>query len=312
MLNATDLKGIIPPTTTPLTPDDTIDRAAVGRLMDFFVEGGAGAIFALGSSGESVCMTREQKLDMVDATADALAGRLPLLTGISSTCYRESLALAHEFAEMGADAVVATAPYFFHYSQQELIDYFTRLAEAGPLPLLIYDIPVRTGNSLTAETILTLAQHERIIGLKDTTNDVLRGIQITHALRGDDGFAMFQGTEGLLTLSVLNGYAGGVLGIANVCPRLCREVYDAAAAGDAERARELQEWIDRAFPFFFAPNPGATHTSGILGAMKVAQELQGLCDRRVLFPLTTLTDEQAARVREVLQPVADAGWLSFD
>jgi len=279
--------------------------------MDWLGEAGMGAMFALGSSGEIPCMTDDQKLATVDAVADSLAGRLPLLAGVTSSCYQTSLGLAREFARMGVDAVVATCPYFFHYSQDELTEYFTRLAEESPVPLLIYDIPVRTGNPLTADTILRLADHERIIGLKDTTGDLERGMQVTWALRDRDDFAMFQGSERLTAVSVLNGYAGAVLGIANVCPRLCAELYRAAAAGDLAQARELQAWINRAFPFFFAANPGAGHTSGILGAMKVGQELQGLCGRRLLFPMGTLNDEQAQRVRAALQPLADEGWISF-
>ncbi len=311
MLKAADLRGIIPPTTTPLTAEGGIDRTAVARLMDFLVEAGVAAVFVLGSSGETPLMARDQKLEMVDAVADNLAGRLPLLAGVTDSSWQVSVELAREFAQMGADAVVATCPYFFHYSQQELTDYFIRLAEHSPLPLLIYDIPMRTGNRLEPETVLTLAAHERIIGLKDTTGDLERGMQIARALSPDAGFAMFQGSERLLLVSLLTGYAGGVLGLANVAPRLCQALYEAVVAGDIGRGRELQALIDRVFPFFFAANPGATHTSGILGAMKVGQELQGLCSRRCLFPLTTLTDEQAERVRAALQPLAEAGWLDI-
>lgn len=311
MLSATDLKGIIPPTTTPLTSGEAIDRDAVARLMDYFVDAGVGAIFALGSSGEFACMSATLKLDLVDAIADSLGGRVPLLAGVTSASYRVSLDLAREFGERGVDAIVATTPYYFHYRQTELIEYFTRLAESSPLPLVIYDIPARADNELAPETVLTLSEHERIIGIKDSTGNIERGIDLATALRGRDDFAMFQGSERLLAMAVLSGYSGGVLGFANAFPRLCVAVYEAAANHDIARAQDLQELISGAFPWFFAADPGTTNGSSIVGAMKVGQELQGLCSRRTFFPMRQLTDDDVQNIRRYIDPLADAGWLTY-
>ncbi len=311
MLNATDLKGIIPPTTTPLTSEETICRESVGRLMDFFVDAGVGGMFVLGSSGECPCMTIERKLEMVDAVADALAGRLPLLAGVTSPSWGVTSSLAHEFAQRGADAVVATTPYFFHYSQCELKSWFTRLAEESPVPLFIYDIPGRSDNSLTLDTVLALSEHERIIGLKDSSGDIERGLQLAYALAGRDDFSIFQGSERLLSISILMGYHGGVQGIANVAPRLCTAVYEAAVAGDVPETNRLQNLINKAFPYFFAADPGTTHGSAIVGAMKAVQELQGLCHRRPFFPMRTLTDDDVAAIRVYTDPLAEAGWITY-
>ncbi len=311
MLSATDLKGIIPPTTTPLTSDEAIDRDSVARLMDYFVDAGVGAIFALGSSGECPCMTTALKLDMVDAIADALGGRVPFLAGVTSTSYRVSLDLAREFGERGVDAIVATTPYYFHYRQTELIDYFTRLAEESPLPLVIYDIPGRSDNDLAPETVLDLSEHQRIIGIKDSTGNIERGIDIATALRARDDFAMFQGSERLLALAVLSGYDGGVVGLANAFPRLCVAVCEAAASRDLQRAQELQELVNSVFPWFFAADPGTTNGSGIVGAMKVGQELQGLCSRRTFFPMRRLTDEDVQSIKSYIDPLAEAGWITY-
>ncbi len=311
MLSASDLKGIIPPTTTPLTSDETICRESVARLMDFFVDAGVGGMFVLGSSGECPCMTVERKLEMVDAVADSLAGRLPLLGGVTSPSWAISISLAHEFAERGVDAIVATTPYYFHYSQCELKNWFTRLAEESPVPLFIYDIPGRSDNPLTVDTILTLSEHERIIGLKDSSGDIERGLGIADALDGRDDFSIFQGSERLLATSILQGYHGGVQGIANIAPRLCTAVYEAAAAGDLPEARKLQRLIHNAFPYFFAADPGTTNASGIVGAMKAVQELQGLCSRRTFFPMRTLTDDDVAAIRVYTDPLAEAGWITY-
>lgn len=311
MLQADSLRGIIPPTTTPLTPDETVDREAVGRIMDYFVAAGVSAIFALGSSGEAPALTRELRLDLVDACLDALGGRLPLLAGVFSPSFQESVLQAERVAEMGADAIVATTPYYFLYGQEQLFEYFTALTKASPVPLVIYDIPSRADNQLAPQTILRLAENERIVGVKDSTGDLERGIDLVNALAGHDGFVIMQGSEGLLGPSLLMGYGGAVMGFANACPRLCVAIYEAATAGDVARTRELQALLNDAYPFFFVAEPGTANVGGIIGAMKTAQELQGLCSRRTLFPARQITDEDVLKIKAYLDPLAEAGWLDY-
>ncbi len=311
MLEAYHLKGIVPPTTTPLTEYETIDRDAVGRLMDWFVDAGVTAVFALGSSGEGPGLTREMRLEMVDACADALGGRLPLLAGVSSPSFQESVLQAGEVAERGADAVVATCPYYFLYGQQQLFDYFTALADASPLPLLVYDIPSRSDNELEIDTVLRLADDERIVGLKDSTGNIERGIGIVNALGGRDDFVMMQGSERLLAPALLMGYQGAVMGMANACPKLCVALHEAGTAGDVARTRELQETLNGVFPYFFAAEPGTRNVGSIVGAMKTAQELQGLCSRRLLFPARPISDGDVQRIKAYLDPIAEAGWIEY-
>ncbi len=311
MLQASDLKGIVPPTTTPLTETEELDREAVGRLMDWFVDGGVTGVFALGSSGEAPSMTREMRSDLVDACADALGGRLPLLAGVSSPSFRESVLQAAQVAELGADAIVATCPYYFFYGQEQLYEYFTALADASALPLVIYDIPARSDNELAPETVLRLAEHERIVGLKDSTGNIERGIDLVNALQGNDGFVMMQGSERLLGPALLMGYEGAVMGIANACPRLCVAIHEAATAGDLRRTRELQELLNDVFPYFFAAEPGAANVGSIVGAMKTAQELQGLCSRRTFFPARPISDEDVQRIKAYLDPLEEAGWIEY-
>lgn len=311
MLQASDLKGIVPPTTTPLTDDDAVDRDGVGRLMDWFVDAGCVGIFAIGSSGEGPSLTREMRLEMVDACADALGGRIPLLAGVSSPSYRESLLQAEGAAELGADAIVATCPYYFLYAQSQLRDYFVALAEASAVPLVIYDIPARADNPLEVHTVLELAEHERIIGLKDSSGNIERGINIVNALAGRDDFTIMQGSEQLLGVAALMGYGGAVMGMANACPKLFVALLEAGREGDVARVRELQETVNAAFPYFFAAEPGTRNVGTIVGAMKTAQELQGLISRRLLFPARQVTDEDAERIKVFLEPLAEAGWIEL-
>jgi 4-hydroxy-tetrahydrodipicolinate synthase len=279
--------------------------------MDWFVDAECVGIFALGSSGEGPSLTREMRFEMVDACADALGGRLPLLAGVSSPSFQESVMQAEEVAERGADAIVATTPYYFYYGQNQLQDYFEALVEASALPLVIYDIPARSDNELELHTILELADNERIIGIKDSTGNIERGVNLANALDGRDDFCLMQGSEQLLGMAALMGYDGAVMGMANASPSLFVALLEAGKAGDVEKTRELQETANAAFPYFFAAEPGTKNVGGIVGAMKAAQELQGLIDRRLLFPARQVNDEDLSRIKVFLDPLADAGWIEY-
>ena len=311
MLHSDDLRGIVPPITTPLTDSDTIDRDAVGRLVDWFIDAGVVGIFAIGSSGEGPSLTREMRYEMVDACADALGGRLPLLAGVSSPSFQESVAQAERAGELGADAIVATCPYYFLYGQNELRAYFEALVDASPLPLVLYDIPSRSDNELSLHTVLQLADNERIIGIKDSTGNIERGIDLVNLTAGRDDFTILQGSEMLMGAAALMGYDGAVAGMANACPKLFVALHQAGGDGDVARTRELQETINASFPYFFAAEPGTRHVGSIVGAMKTAQELQGLCSRRLLFPARQITDDDVASIKDLLDPLAEAGWISY-
>ncbi|MFO8081495.1 MAG: dihydrodipicolinate synthase family protein [Armatimonadota bacterium] len=311
MLQATDIRGIVPPITTPLTENDAVDREGVARLIDWFIDAGCVGIFAIGSSGEGPSLTREMRYEMVDACADALGGRIPLLAGVSSPSYKESVMQAEQVAEIGADAIVATCPYYFFYGQSQLRDYFEALTEASPLPLVIYDIPARSDNQLEVHTVLELADNERIIGIKDSTGNIERGVNIVNALEGRDDFTIMQGSEQMLGMAALMGYHGAVMGMANACPKLFVALLEAGKAGDVEKTRELQKTVNNAFPYFFAAEPGTRNVGTIVGAMKTAQELQGLISRRLLFPARQVTDEDVSRIKVFLDPLAEAGWIEY-
>lgn len=311
MLQASDLSGVVPPCTTPITADETVDRQAVGRIIDYFLDARVGGVFVLGSSSEGPSMTNEQRAEMVDAAADALAGRSPLLAGVSSTSFGRSVQCAQDAAERGADAIVATCPYYFFYGQEDLYNYFTRLAESSPLPLVIYDIPSRADNEIELDTLLRLSEHERILGVKNSTGDLARAIRIVNALGDRDDFVIFEGSEPLIAPSMLMGMHGAVLGIANACPHLCVELVEAGMAGDVAKARELQGRVNQIFPFFFVAEPGTFNVGGIVGAMKAAQEILGLCDRRTFFPARHITDEDVEKMRAILDPALEAGWIKM-
>lgn len=163
------IKGIIPPMITPLKGDDQIDREGTVRLTEHILAGGVHALFLLGTTGETQSLSYECRYDFVELVCRQVAGRVPVLVGVTDTSLDESVKLAAHAAKCGAVAVVAAAPYYFAPSQQELIEYYTALADALPLPLFLYNMPSHVKVFLEPATVKTLANHSNIIGLKDSS-----------------------------------------------------------------------------------------------------------------------------------------------
>jgi dihydrodipicolinate synthase/N-acetylneuraminate lyase len=302
MISARDLRGVVPPLLTPIQSDETVDESALRRLAAYLLDGGCHAFFVQGSSGEFPTLPAGQRCLAMRAVVDTTQGRVPVLAGIAAASYAEAVGNAEMAVACGAHACVATTPYYFTYSQGELIDYFTRLADEIDLPLIVYNIPQRTGNPLRPETILTLSEHPNIIAMKDTSENFMMMTRLIAALRGRDDFALFSGTETLMAPAVLAGAAGGVLGIGNLAPHFCVRLYEAAAAGDLARTRELQDQMENLFRAFFTYSYGEPSIGAVLGGLKLAVSLLGLGDERLCFP-----GHRPGEV-ETMQKLVD-GWI---
>jgi 4-hydroxy-tetrahydrodipicolinate synthase len=232
-----DLGGTIPPMPTPVTGRiGDVDTAALRALTRRLVEGGVHGLFPCGSTGEFSSLTREQRRTVVETVADA-AGATPVLAGCGATSVRDVRSLVADAAAGGADAAVVAAPYYLRTTQSGLEAFFVAVAENSPLPILLYNIPQLTGNSIDPETVASLAERDRIVGIKDSSGDlnhfeaVLAGVP--------DDFGVFQGATTYAVPSLDAGADGIVPGQANVVPDVLAEIYEAHDAGDRERAVNL-------------------------------------------------------------------------
>jgi 4-hydroxy-tetrahydrodipicolinate synthase len=184
-----------------------------------------------------------------------------------------------------------------------LVEYFTRLADEIALPLIIYNIPQRTGNPLAVETILKLSEHPRILGVKDTSENFMAISRMISLTRGRNDFAVLPGTETLMAPAVLMGGAGAVLGVANLAPHFCVRLYDAARADDLDRVRVLQDQMEDLFRIFRHYSRGEVSIGAGLGGLKLAVSLLGLLDERQCFPGHRPGD--AAEMKEMVD-----GWIA--
>ena len=237
------IKGIIPPMITPLKGDDQIDREGTVRLTEHILAGGVHALFLLGTTGEAQSLSYECRYDFVELVCRQVAGRVPVLVGVTDTSLDESVKLAAHAAKCGAVAVVAAAPYYFAPSQQELIEYYTALADALPLPLFLYNMPSHVKVFLEPATVKTLAEHPNIVGLKDSSANMTYFQTLLYHLGDREDFALYVGPEELTGESVVMGADGGVNGGANIFPELYVQIYYAACNRDVNTMRALQRKI---------------------------------------------------------------------
>lgn len=298
-------RGVIVPICTPLDSADQIDTASLRRLVDHLVAHGVHGIFALGTTGEFGFLTDAQRALVVETCAEHLAGRLPLLVGISDTASERAIAQAERLIPRGADAVVATAPFFAATAEPEIRTHFQRIKQAiGETPLFAYENPPRVnGRSIPAEAVLDLGADGTLAGLKDSSGDsaYLDRVLSGREERGLDGFRVLTGSETHALDGLRAGADGIVPGLGNVDPAGYVRLYDEWESAPHEAKQEQRRLCDL-FNIVRIP----THTpmggsSQALGAFKAAlRQLGVLDDDRCAPPSVLLDDSDRAAVAKLL------------
>lgn len=291
------LHGIVPPMITPLSVRDTLDAAGLERLVGHLLAGGVHGLFLLGTTGEGPSLSYRLQRELVQRTCALVRARKPVLVCITDTAFEESLALARHAAECGAEAVVASAPYYFPAGQPELVEYFESLARELPLPLFLYNMPAMTKLVFEPETVRRLMQQPRIIGMKDSSGDMAYFEKLLAMAHERADWSVFIGPEELTSEAVQRGAQGGVNGGANLLPRLYVENYEAAAAGDLGRAARLNAEVRRVAASIYTVGQ---HGSALIKGLKCALSLLGICDDELAQPFHRFHAAERAIVRERL------------
>ncbi|MEV6083570.1 dihydrodipicolinate synthase family protein [Streptomyces parvulus] len=294
------LHGVIPPVITPLTPAGDVDTGSVRRLAEHLIGAGVHGLFLLGSSGETAYLTDAQRLTALEAAVDAAAGRVPVLAGVIDTTTARVLDRAADAVRAGADALVATAPFYTRTHPVEIAGHFRRIREAAGLPLFAYDIPVAVHTKLPRDLVLELAGDGTLAGLKDSSGDdgSLRRLLVELRPLAPD-FSVLTGSELTVDGALLAGADGVVPGLGNVDAHGYVRLYEAARAGDWATARAEQDRLAALFALTDAGDPGLMGaSSSALGAFKAAARLLGLIDcAATAAPQVPLDEAAVARVR---------------
>lgn len=282
---------------TPLNPERRVDEAAVAGLVNYLIQGGVDGIFVLGSSGEGPLLTRSERRRLLQYTADAVAGRVPILAGALEPSVDRAVEAACDAEEMGASVVVLTTPYYVVSDQSMHVRFVEAILERTSLPVMLYNIPSATGHRFEPETVAYLAQNPRIVGLKDSSGD-LASVQEILRLTRDLDFSVFQGAERLCALSLLAGVDGLVPGLGNVAPALFKQLLLAARRGDAAEAFRCQDQVERLWHL---------HVPGHwLVNLKTAVAELGFGSGLAVDPLLPAEAAQREKIRTLLR---DAGLL---
>lgn len=291
------MRGIIPPIVTPLRSRDELDVEGLERLVQHVLAGGVHGIFILGTTGEAPGLSYRLRRELIERTCRLVAGRVPVLVGITDTAFVEAVHMAQFAAESGAQALVLAPPYYFPNSQPELLEYVQHLAPELPLPLFLYNMPTHTKTIFEVETVRRAMDMPNIVGLKDSSANMVYFHQLIRLLPQRPQWSLLVGPEELLAESVLLGGHGGVCGGANLRPRLYVDLYEAAHARDFEHAAALHAEVIHLSTTLYRVG---RHSSAIIKGLKCALRELGICDDFMAEPFHRFREEERERVRKVL------------
>jgi 4-hydroxy-tetrahydrodipicolinate synthase len=279
---------------TPMLEDGRLDLGRFKRLIDWHIAEGTDGIVVVGTTGESPTVDFDEHKELIRVAVEHSKGRIPIIAGTGGNSTAEAIELTESAKKNGATASLSVVPYYNKPTPEGLYQHFRKIAETVDLPMILYNVPVRTVTDMQNDTVLRLAQVPGIIGIKDATANMERGTDLIK--RAPRNFAIYSGEDaGALALILLGGH--GVISVtANVAPRMMHEMCSAALVGDLKKARELNlRLIGLHQKLFVETNPAP---------VKWAMAQMGLIEAGLRLPLVPMSDRFQDVVREAL---AEAG-----
>lgn len=282
--------GIIPAMITPFDETQNINESALRLLVRRFIDANVHGLFCLGTNGEFFTLTNEEKLRVAEIVIEEAQGRLPIYVGAGCVGTKETAQLAARLEQMGADALSIITPYFLTFTQQELIGHFRTVAEATALPIILYNIPARTGNALLPRTVMELSKVPNIVGIKDSSGSFDNILQILEQCEPD--FAVLAGTDSLILPTLMAGGHGAIAATANVFPEVVSSIYDLWMQGKPEEA-ELSQRKLRALRSAFS-------LGTLPSVLKEVMNMIGLPAGEPRLPVQSLTPSAKGELRIVM------------
>ena len=293
-----EIKGIIPPIITPMHEDESVNYEELRNQTERLIESGVHGIFALGTNGEGYILTRDEKKKVLETVIDQVNGRIPVYAGTGCISTRETVELSREAKAIGADVLSVITPSFAAAGQEELYIHYETLAMSVDLPIVMYNIPARTGNALERSTVERLAKIENIVGIKDSSGDYDNMLEYISAGRGEN-FSVLSGNDSLIIRNLLAGGTGGIAGCANVFPKTMVSIYELFVEGNTEKAKAVNESIGEFRACFKYGNPNTI--------VKLAVSMLGYNVGNCRAPFNLVSPEGKTAIKRVLEVCKEKG-----
>lgn len=288
--------GIITPIVTPMKPDESIHEEELRRQIERLIASGIHGIFPLGTNGEGFCLSEMEKERIIEIVVEQVKGRVPVFAGTGCISTQDTIRLSKMAFNKGVDALSVITPYFAKTSQEELYKHYMDVAFAVPdMPIILYNIPMRTGNSLLPETVVRLAENApNIVGVKDSSGDFNNLLAYYTQTRNltDKEFYVLSGNDSLILSTLIAGGAGGVAGCSNVYPGVLSSIYELFKQGKLSESRVAQESIASFRECFKYGNPNTI--------VKIAVRLLGHDVGECRKPFVYVSAEGMEKIKQVL------------
>ena len=283
------LRGTVTALVTPFR-DGLVDHKSLSNLVEHQVASGVQGLLACGCTGEPATLSDSEKLEVIQTVLEVSGGRVPVIAGTGTNATASSVSFTGRVSSMGVDAVLIITPYYNKPSPEGQLAHYNAVADASTKPVIVYNVPGRTGTNMTVETLAHLGEHPNIIGVKDAAGSVERVTQ----LRSMSSMAYMSGDDHLSLAQVLMGGAGVVSVTSNVAPSLVSRMIQLGLNGKVEQARDLHETLYALFKvLFIESNPSPS---------KKALELMSIISSDALRePLVSLSEESTHVLKRVLQ-----------
>ena len=285
------LRGIWSPMPTPFRKGGEVDESRLRELTDYLVEEGVDGLFPLGTTGEFALLDRVERKRVVEVVADRANSRVPVLAGVSDPSPRNVASLAKDAADVGADGVVATPPYYYRVGEDSMYTHFKMIHDTITLPLVLYNIPEWTHNFVPPSVVSRLADEQIVVGMKYTEYNMLNLIRFIEDV--GKKIAVFTGSDAMAYACLEAGGSGAVISVSNILPRKASSIFDLFRERKQREAMRVQESI---LPAIEAAGVGF-FPAGLKESMKVA----GFAVGEVREPLTRLTERERETVRELMK-----------
>jgi len=286
-----NFKGTAPAIITPFTPNGDVDYTALGNLVEYWIQGGVDFLVVLGTTGESVTLTKEEKKEVFNFVSDKVKGRVPVVLGIGGNNTRELIESLSHFDLTRAQGILSVSPYYNKPTQNGIYAHYAAFAAECPLPVILYNVPGRTGSNMLPSTTLKLAHEiENIVAVKEASGNVEQIMNIV--ANKPVGFNVLSGDDAITLPLLACGVNGLISVVANSHPKETSDMVRLGLAGDFAGARELHYPLLKIVDHLF--------TEGNPAGIKAVMKLKKLCGDTVRLPLVNISEELFAKIEQII------------